>query len=125
MGYYKYITLLLIFSFFSSAILMAHPLPLKDTCNEPAKISREKAISIAKSKDYYPDANPEITPEVQFDPCYRRWIVRGIRYTHSNKGDCKNTNGCTVEERSLIIIHADTGKILFKEKTTKVYHNYE
>jgi len=121
----KYRILILICLLLSTVLAEAKTLPLNDTCTDSAKISRAKAISIAKDKGYYPDANPEITPEVQLDPCYRRWIIRGISYHHSNKGDCKNTNGCTIEERSLIIIHADTGKILFKEKVTKVYPNYE
>jgi len=125
MRQYLYSVLFLVFLTLTSVIPEAKPLPLNDTCTDSAKISRNKAISIAKGKGYYPDANPEITPEVQLDPCYRRWIIRGISYQHSNKGDCKNTNGCTIEERSLIIIHADTGKILFKEKVTKVYPNYE
>lgn len=123
MNYLRYTLFLFLFCLCNCDIAKAES--QNDSCRDSAKVCREKAIALARQKGYYPDGNPEITPQVQFDPCYRRWIITGISYHHSNKGDCKNTNGCTVEERSLIIIHADTGKILFKEKKSKVYPNYE
>jgi hypothetical protein len=53
------------------------------------------------------------------------WTVSGYKYKHSNKGQCKYTNGCTIVRHLVVVINDNDGKIISKKMNESIFHNYE
>ena len=68
---------------------------------------------------------PSMAPSVSFDKNKCRWSVTSTTSTHSMKGKCKNTNGCTVVAVQTVVVAANSGKIISTKRRYKKYHNYE
>ena len=68
---------------------------------------------------------PSMAPSVSFDKIKCRWSVTSTTSTHSMKGNCKNTNGCTVVTVQTVALAANNGKIISTKRRFKKYHNYE
>lgn len=68
---------------------------------------------------------PSMAPSVSFDKNKCRWSVSSATSTHSMKGNCKNTNGCTVVTIQTVVVAAYNGKIISTKRRHKKYHNYE
>jgi hypothetical protein len=68
---------------------------------------------------------PSMAPSVSFDKNKCRWSVTSSTSKHSMKGNCKNTNGCTVVTVQTVALAANNGKIISTKRRFKKYHNYE
>ena len=68
---------------------------------------------------------PSMAPSLSFDKNKCRWSVTSSTSTHSMKGNCKNTNGCTVVTVQTVALAANNGKIISTKRRFKKYHNYE
>ena len=68
---------------------------------------------------------PSMSPKLIFDSEKCIWKVISKSYSAKNTGKCRRTNGCTVEITKVVLISAETKKII-KRKTTKIiYENHE
>ena len=94
-----------------------------DSANAPINI--EKAIKIAERKGYYIPTNESTNPAVLFNKTQKEWEITSTIYSHSNKGMCKFTNGCTIVTKKHIMINAEDGKINKKYTEVQSYSNYE
>lgn len=101
------------------------------------KISKDKAIQIAKRQGYYNTTGNWRTPSVIYDSSQHQWQIISIKYSHVSEGNCslekqakpicncKNTNGCTDILSKEIRLSARSGKVIKKKVTRKRYPNYE
>jgi len=53
------------------------------------------------------------------------WTASVYKYKHSNKGQCKYTNGCTIVQHLVVVINDNDGKIISKKMNESLFHNYE
>lgn len=53
------------------------------------------------------------------------WEVIQLRTSHTEKGPCARTNGCTVIKGVTVVINDRTGRVVSREKDEDVYPNYE
>lgn len=91
-----------------------------------APISKNKAIAVAKRKGYYYEGEFAFNPSVELDTKANEWLITSTKSLgRSERGDCANTNGCTVLKEAVIVIDSNTGQIKRKSKTKYVYPNYE
>ena len=89
-----------------------------------AAISSDEAIAIA-TKHFIKPGKGWDEPGAKLDAEYNYWLVFSQKSTHSDRGSCKRTNGCTIIEIRTIVIDAETGKIVRKERNKDKYPNYE
>ena len=64
-------------------------------------------------------------PAISFDEKERTWTVHSVKTQHTTRGDCKNTNGCTVVKSVTLVIDDKNGKVVSKTKEKKIFPNYE
>jgi hypothetical protein len=64
-------------------------------------------------------------PALSFDEKERTWTVHSVKTHHTNRGDCKNTNGCTVVKSVTLVIDDRNKKIVSKTKKKDLFPNYE
>jgi hypothetical protein len=64
-------------------------------------------------------------PALSFDEKERTWTVHSVKTEHTNRGDCKNTNGCTVVKSVTLVIDDKKDKVVSKTKEKKIFPNYE
>jgi hypothetical protein len=88
-------------------------------------ISEEQAINIARSKCFFKTGKEWSEPGADLDVKFNHWLVISQKSTHSDRGSCKRTNGCTIIETREVVIDAETGKIVDKKRTKDKYPNYE
>lgn len=96
-----------------------------DCPSDPA-YGAEQAIAIAQAK--VPGMlNPYAGPHAVLIPfkgdCY--WQVKVSTSRHTNRGNCKRTNGCTLVKMTNLYIDPDSGKIAHRKTRKKLYPNYE
>lgn len=53
------------------------------------------------------------------------WEAWSAKTRHTNWGDCKHTNGCTVQKTITVKLDAATGKLKSRKKKRSKYPNYE
>jgi hypothetical protein len=88
------------------------------------KISKDQAIAIAGN--YFSRLGKDWdAPGADLDVKYNEWLVFSQKTTHSDRGPCKRTNGCTIIETRTVAVDAETGKIIRKGRTKDKYPNYE
>lgn len=89
------------------------------------KTDSNEVVRIAKKKNIYWTKNWQCRPVLKLDTLTCKWTLITGKIDHTNKGDCKYTNGCTVSTTATLVINAVTGKTLLLEKNKKLFHNYE
>jgi hypothetical protein len=55
----------------------------------------------------------------------KHWTASVYKYKHSNKGQCKYTNGCTIVRHLVVVINDNDGKIISKKMNESLFYNYE
>lgn len=68
---------------------------------------------------------PSMAGQTNFDEKTCRWTVVSRKTEHSNKGNCKHTNGCTVVITQTVVVCADKQQIVRKKKHKEIFPNYE
>lgn len=89
------------------------------------RLDSTKVIKIAKRHNAYWNKKSQGVPYITFEEQKCTWTVVSTIYRQTNKGQCKNTNGCTFVKTVTLIIDAYSKKIISKTKWQKLYHNYE
>jgi hypothetical protein len=64
-------------------------------------------------------------PRMKFDSLACTWTVVSGKRGHSEKGDCKYTNGCTTWTTVVLMIDARTKRVISKTVTIHLDPNYE
>ncbi|NOQ75068.1 MAG: hypothetical protein GQ574_23850 [Crocinitomix sp.] len=94
------------------------------------KITAEEALAIAREKklfykndwgSHYTDSYPKIQQEK--GDIY--WEFTSQKSGYTDKGDCANTNGCSIIYTRTIKINAVNGKVMGKKETKSIFPNYE
>lgn len=95
--------------------------------SNPCKIQLDstQVVEIARKNKAYWDNNPVFQPSIKFEQKACEWQVISIKTKHTNKGDCKNTNGCTEITTLTLFIDDATKKVKGKQKDVKLMPNYE
>lgn len=68
---------------------------------------------------------PSYQPNVKFNELECTWEVSSQQYSTTKKGTCKHTNGCTLVKSLLVIVDAQTQKIIKKYRTKELSPNFE
>ncbi len=55
----------------------------------------------------------------------KKWTISIYQYKHSNRGQCKYTNGCTIVRHLIVVINDNNKKIISKNLNRSLFHNYE
>ncbi len=100
-------------------------LAFSQTNNCISKLDSNGVIKIAKKKNVYWTKAWQCLPKMNFDAETCEWHYTACKIEYTNRGDCKNTNGCTVTTRAILVINANTRKVIKLEKKKHVTHNYE
>lgn len=94
-----------------------------NNCN--SKLDSTDVIRIARKKNAYPTKDWQFKPRLKFDDLTCEWTVTSGKIQHTERGDCKYTNGCTVITTTTLVINATTRKVVHREQQKQVTHNYE
>lgn len=98
----------------------------KDSLESSVPISKEKAISIAKSKNHYYAIDAVFGPVIELNILSNEWIISSTLHKGTTKkGKCAHTNGCIVLLNSVIAIDSNTGKVKRKSKEEELIPCYE
>lgn len=89
------------------------------------KIDSTVVFKKAKLRGIYWQRDWFCPPKIKLDTLTCTWLFSSCRTRHSNWGDCKNTNGCTVWISAQILVDAQSGKVVSCKREKKRYHNYE
>lgn len=89
------------------------------------KMDTLAVIQKAKRHHAYWNENWVSPPALSFDEKERTWTVHSVKTHHTNLGDCKQTNGCTVVKSVTLVIDDKKGKVVSKTKEKKIFPNYE
>lgn len=89
------------------------------------RLDSAKVIKIAKSHHAYWTSKNQDLPTIIFDKQNCTWTVVSTISRHTNRGECKRTNGCTFVKKVTLIIDAHSKKVISKTKWQKLYPNYE
>lgn len=85
-------------------------------------ISKEQAITKAEKLNCY-SANK---CSLILDSIKKVWIISRLDTTYYTKeGNCKNTNGCTIQLSTVLKLNAISGKQISKKKKKVIFANYE
>lgn len=82
-------------------------------------------IKIAKRHNAYWINKSQGVPYIAFDEQKCSWTIVSTIYRHTNRGECKRTNGCTFVKKVTLIVDANSKKVISKTKWQKLYPNYE
>lgn len=89
------------------------------------RLDTAQVIKIAKRHNAYWNINWYAPPAIKFDRKNCTWEVVATKVKHTDRGECKDTNGCTQIKQVTLIIDAETKRVLSKDKTITVSPNYE
>ncbi len=92
-------------------------------CNN--RLDSAGVVKIAKRHHAYWTKNWQSPPSIKLDEQSCRWTVVCWRTHHSNKGECKYTNGCTISDMVTLVIDAKTKRVISKKRTKTSFPNYE
>lgn len=90
-----------------------------------SKLDSSDVIRIARKKKVYWAEDWQCKPQLKFDGLRCEWTVTTCKMHHTNRGDCKRTNGCTVTTMATLVINATTHKIVSLEKKEHLTPNFE
>lgn len=82
-------------------------------------------ITIAKRKNAYWTEHWAFKPKISFNGQNCEWTVESLKMKHSNKGNCKHTNGCTEITKVKLVIAAKTRKVKSRKEEKELRPNYE
>jgi len=68
---------------------------------------------------------PEVVSTASLNQATCRWKVVSQASYHSNDGDCRFTNGCTVVVKQAIVVNARNKRLVSRRKNMKIYPNFE
>lgn len=88
-------------------------------------LDTNKVIRIAKRHNSYWTKAWQCPPNIEYNENNCEWKVSSCKIKISNKGDCKNTNGCTLTTSVSLIIDAGSGKIKDRIELKLVTKNWE
>src|SRR6478609_6189814 len=91
--------------------------PQSEICTN--RLDTAGVIQIAKKNNSYWTEHWSYTPKINFDSEKCEWTVHSTKSEHSNKGDCKYTNGCTIITTVTLTIDARSKKVISKNKKEK------
>ena len=114
--------------FFYHILLFAFVFPLislaqNNTCIN--KLDSNKVKRIAKRHNSYWTKAWQCMPFIEFKEENCEWRVASCKIKITNKGDCKNTNGCTITTQVTLLIDATSGKVKDRIELKHVTRNYE
>lgn len=89
------------------------------------KTDSNEVVRIAKKNNIYWAKDWQCVPSLKLDTLNCNWIITTGKVSHTTKGDCKYTNGCTVLVTATLTVNAITGKTVSLQKKKKLIHNYE
>ena len=95
----------------------------KSSCNN--RLDSLQALKIALKNRAWPTAEGSIPTRVSFDSLKCEWTVVASRHSHTRKGKCKYTNGCTLVSSLTLVLDAKTKRLKSKKRSEKLYPNYE
>jgi hypothetical protein len=95
-------------------------------CLEPVAISADQAVALAMLR-------AKGTPQPYAGPHARlvrlqgrcAWNVQLDTYRHTNRGECRRTNGCTLVKITVLWFDVETGHLIRRKKSKRLYPNYE
>ncbi len=114
--------------FFCTLLLFASVFPMialaqNKTCIN--KLDSNKVKRIAKRHNAYWTKAWQCRPLIEFKEESCEWKVASCKIIITNKGDCKNTNGCTITTQVTLLIDANSGKVKDRIELKHVTRNYE
>lgn len=68
---------------------------------------------------------PSYQPQLEFIAEKNQWKITSKKYKPAHKKKYREVNGITLELSMIVIVDAETGKILSKKKTKREIPNYE
>jgi hypothetical protein len=89
------------------------------------KMTPEKVIRLTKKRIPIRTRVWELSSSPFWNSQLNQWEITVYHSKHSNKGECKYTNGCTVIKKLYVIIDDKKGKIISKQLMQYKYKNYE
>lgn len=89
------------------------------------RLDTTEVIAKAKSHNAYWKRDSSAQPSISFDEQSCTWTVLSHKSKHTNRGRCKNTNGCTVSISVALTIDVKTKKVEMRTKKKTFYPNYE
>lgn len=95
------------------------------TTNCVSKLDSNDVIQIARKKKVYWTESWQCNPQLKFDELTCEWTVTSCKISHTNRGECRHTNGCTVTTISTLVINATTHKVVHLEKIKHITPNFE
>ena len=110
---------LLFFLFTFPSLLLAQ----NKTCKN--SLDSNKVKRIAKRHNSYWTKAWQYPPSIIFKEESCEWMVISHKIKITNKGDCKNTNGCTITTAVTLMIDASTGKVKDRVVLKHVVRNWE
>jgi hypothetical protein len=110
---------------FASFILFNFLLCFSQESKCENRLDTAKVIKIANRHNAYWNKKSQGVPYITFDEQKCTWTVVSTIYRYTNRGHCKNTNGCTIVKTVTLIVDANSKKVISKTKWQKLYHNYE
>jgi hypothetical protein len=114
--------------FFCTLLLFASVFPMialaqNKTCIN--KLDSNKVKRIAKRHNAYWTKAWQYPPGMIFKEESCEWMVVSRKIKITNKGECKNTNGCTITTQVTLLIDATTAKVKNRIELKHVTRNYE
>lgn len=113
---------IILISFCLLSYLIAFP-QIQTNCEN--KLDTAQIIKIAKRHNAYWTLNWYRPPAIQYDSQQCIWTVVSSKSKHTNRGNCKNTNGCTLVKTVTLEIDGKKKKAISRKQKKKCYPNYE
>lgn len=89
------------------------------------QLDSAKVVKIAQKENGYWNNDWVFNPTVEFNSMSCDWQVQSTKTSHTKKGNCKHTNGCTVVTTLILTIDDKTQKVKSKKKDKLILPNYE
>ena len=100
--------------------------PFTPKRDEPSpKMDSLDVVQMAKRHRAYWTDNWVSPPQITFDEESQNWTVHSTKTKHTQRGECKYTNGCTVVQTVTLVIDNQKKKVVSKTKEKRLFHNYE
>ncbi|MCB0513793.1 MAG: hypothetical protein KDC60_05125 [Bacteroidetes bacterium] len=122
-------SILILFFIFTTLDINAHNNTCKNTLDSNSVVALLKSKGlILQNKQLSQEEierTPSYQPKVQFNEQECTWEVSSQQYSTTKRGKCKLTNGCSLVKSLLVIVDAQTQKIIKKYRTKELSPNFE
>jgi len=95
----------------------------RDSLDKFSSLTKEDAINIAKQEGFYWEGEFPFSQKVELDS--NQWVITCSKFIGVTIENCHALGGCYVYENVLIIIDADTQRIIKKSKFEQLIGNME